>query len=165
MSKFYTIISAEGRSYTFNAESEEAALISFKRASPSTEPKVVYGTNTIQVPFKNLLSKNFTAVEQLGNSILFATGFGHYLLQHDQDCCENVWIESIVGDLGDLVGSPILLAEESVSVMPDASESGTYTFYKLATIKGYVDIRWIGESNGYYSESVDMVFIPKLATV
>jgi hypothetical protein len=94
-----------------------------------------------------------------------------YRMNHSQDCCESVYIESIVGDIEDIVGSPILAAEEVVSHDDDITvtvfrtlsetqsydESFTWTFYKLATIKGSIDIRWYGSSNGYYSESVDFV--------
>ena len=79
-----------------------------------------------------------------------------FKLTHFQNCCEHVYIESIVGDLSDLADTPILCAEESTGEMENV-ESGTWSFYKFATIKGYVDIRYNGESNGYYSETVDFV--------
>lgn len=80
-------------------------------------------------------------------------------LYHSQDCCESVTIADIVGNLQDLVGSPLRMADESVSEQGDPApqypDSWTWTFYKFGTVKGYVDVRWLGESNGYYSESVD----------
>ena len=97
--------------------------------------------------------------DNYGDELVFETVDGRtFKLLHYQDCCEDVVIDDIVGDLNDLVGSPILLAEESVSDSEYSDEwygSVTWTFYKFATIKGYVDVKWHGSSNGYYSESVD----------
>ncbi|MEN6292596.1 MAG: hypothetical protein ABFD07_11355, partial [Methanobacterium sp.] len=69
----------------------------------------------------------------------------------------------IAGDLNDLVGVPLLMAEEVTNeqnvnpdgvIAPEYQESFTWTFYKLATIKGSVTLSWYGESNGYYNELV-----------
>lgn len=111
---------------------------------------------------------------------------------HEQDCCESVSIEDVCGDLEDLVGSPLVIAEEVSSqereerltrlsdpttfrpedlvaevaacerdepmlnqtLPPVNADSYTWTFYRFATAKGHVTVRWLGTSNGYYSESV-----------
>ena len=88
-----------------------------------------------------------------------------YKMFHDYDCCENVYIEDICGDINNLIGSKIIMAEEVInrdlSPLNEFDESYTWTFYKFATVKGYVTIRWYGESNGYYSEKVDFVINDK----
>lgn len=95
------------------------------------------------------------AINDARNEIDFHTeGGGHFRMYHGQDCCERVSIEDIEGDIQSLIGNPILAAEAASFDDPGASESGTWTFYKLATINGHVDIRWYGSSNGYYSERV-----------
>lgn len=84
-------------------------------------------------------------------------------LHHENDCCEHVRLTDIVGDVSDLEGAMIYHAEEvsnDMIVAPSRGEDGyqdshTWTYYKLRTSKGYVDLRWLGESNGYYSESVE----------
>ena len=111
-----------------------------------------------------MLGKTFVQVSgAVGNfDLLFETANGErFMFSHQQDCCERVDINDIVGDLQDLVGEPLLVAEEVQGETPvdfnEADhESVTWTFYKFATRKGYVDVRWLGESNGYYSERVEL---------
>ena len=111
---------------------------------------------------KDLLGKTMASVENKGDELVFTTNEGKcYKLYHDWQCCEKVAIESVVGDLNDLVGEPLLMSEESTGKTPayyefeNEPESYTWTFYKFATRKGYVDVRWLGTSNGHYSEKVD----------
>lgn len=121
----------------------------------------------IDARFESLLGKTLINIENIDDEkMIFTTDTNEqYALYHCQDCCETVTIEDVVGNLSDLLNSPILLAEEVTSgenpegVKEEYQDSFTWTFYKLATIKGSVTIRWYGESNGYYSESVDFVML------
>lgn len=63
---------------------------------------------------EDLIGKTLSSVKNLENErIVFETTEGkQFELYHDQDCCELVTVEDIFGDLNDLVGEPILVAEE-----------------------------------------------------
>lgn len=111
--------------------------------------------------FNDLVGLTLESIEKKADDVLvFKTVCGRtFRMFHLYDCCESVQIEDIVGDLGDLVGTAILRAEESSNrtdpKKDEWDESYTWTFYRIATIKGSVVIRWYGTSNGYYSESAD----------
>jgi len=105
--------------------------------------------------FSAMLGKTMKSVVKTSEEMVFTDMDGkEYVFFHEQDCCESVWIEDVAGDLPDLEGSPILQAEETFENDPSV-ESGTWTFYKFATVKGYVTVRWYGSSNGQYSEGVN----------
>ena len=118
--------------------------------------------------FDELLGRTLYKAESDGEQLTLYLSDNNYVrFYHSQDCCESVYIESICGDLNDLVGAPLLVAEEvsnyEAEPLSAGEESYTWTFYKFATRKGYVDVRWYGSSNGYYSESVSVEVVDTLA--
>lgn len=113
--------------------------------------------------FSALKGKIITKIEgaEQGSGEIIFHLFAHTkarLIYHE-DCCATCSVEDICGDVSDLIGNPILLAEEVSNrenpegvPVPEFQDSFTWTFYKLSTIRGSVTIRWYGDSNGYYSE-------------
>ena len=102
-----------------------------------------------------------TKINQDGETITFQFESGkEVIFYHGQDCCEEVYIEDVNGEWGDLIGNPLIIAEERVNPPglegKQKYEFHTWTFYTFRGIGGSVDVRWYGTSNGYYSESVDM---------
>lgn len=118
----------------------------------------------------DIVGKTLVKIDVDHDEIVFVTSDGEtYKFLHEQDCCESVAIDEVVGDWLDLLDSPLTLAEESTNredtrkVEPDSDgytwqdDSFTWTFYRFATVKGYVNVKWYGASNGYYSESVSFI--------
>lgn len=90
-----------------------------------------------------------------------------FRIYHEQDCCETVRLHDVDGDLQDLVGHVVSRAEmvSSESEMNDENwreapsryaESWTWTFVKIQNMGASLTMRWFGESNGYYSEGVNI---------
>lgn len=148
--------------------------------------------NSKEAKIEDLIGKTLLKIEIVeddynNQEIHFITSRDeHYIMFHIQECYENVYIESINGDIIKLIGAEILIAEEVSNdkfiekwknkftknkyemLENDKNEyfpdSYLWTFYKLSTINGDVTIRWFGKSNGYYSESVDFILLDKEIT-
>lgn len=123
-----------------------------------------YRRSSGYIQFKELQGQVFDKVyrDDVNDGVIFEREGRKYNLFHQQQCCEGVWLEDIIGDLNDLVGSPILVAEERFeegnppeNACEGDSDQG-WTFYELRTLKGSVTLRFYGGSNGYYSIDADL---------
>lgn len=124
----------------------------------------------MQVLFEDMKGKVFKSINKITeydtDKLEFVTEDNTiYTMYHPQDCCESVNLIDIIGDLDDLIGNEIIMSEEITNsdTHPEGNKmevynenSFTWTFQKMATIKGYVTFRWFGTSNGYYSERVEI---------
>ena len=122
---------------------------------------------------KGMIFTGITGVDTAGpnheGEVIFTADDGRqFKMYHRQECCESVYLaesvfESATGTIEDMLHTPILVAEEVITEVSTDYGSSTHTFYKLATLKGYLTLRWIGESNGYYSERVDFEQITQVS--
>lgn len=114
------------------------------------------------IELSEIVGKTITSISGMRESseeIIFKFSDGTFAkFYHEQDCCEHVEVDDICGDVEDLIGSPIITAREAESSCETEYGSETATFYEFATNKGSVTVRWIGRSNGYYSERVDIEY-------
>lgn len=113
------------------------------------------------IKFSELLGKTIVNISglQVGSyKVVFETDDGYiYVMFHNQECCEEVCIKDVCGNVEDLLNAPIRIAEEKEGELKtDEDGDSMFTFYTLATIKGYVDIQWLGSSNGWYSIGVSL---------
>lgn len=104
------------------------------------------------------------------HEILLTTESGRVVkLYHSQDCCESVTIVGTDGEWRALIGKPLIEATKEAVKQGDPPpeseypDSWTRTNFVFRVTDATVISRWIGESNGYYSESVDIADITKQA--
>lgn len=82
-------------------------------------------------------------------------------IYHRQDCCESNDLTDVIfsGRVNQLFGRLLTVAEQEYTQAgprPCNSESYTWSHYKFGTDYAFVDIWFLGESNGYYGETTDI---------
>ena len=82
--------------------------------------------------FKDLVGKTIVDIQGLekgSDEVVFVCSDGSkYKMYHEQDCCETVDIDDVIGDVEDLIGSEILIAEENSNSGENPKETYDYSF-------------------------------------
>jgi len=98
-------------------------------------------------------------VDEYDHQIRVETESGRvFLIYHKQDCCESVRLVDINGNIKNLKGKVI---EDFTHMSKQFSDelghgSKTITLITFFVDDSTVTTRWIGESNGYYSEEISV---------
>lgn len=104
-----------------------------------------------------LLGKNSDGNDQIA---ILASG-RWFVMAHSQDCCESVCIEDAPTVSASTRGARIVNASEDITTGDgEHGDTFTATFYQIRTEREDISLTWRGESNGYYSESVDFAEWP-----
>lgn len=108
---------------------------------------------------KDMVGKRITGIYYDEEYFQIRTDDCVYAFYHEQDCCESVYLTQVDGISDKIIGSRIVIAEEVVDGKDTEDGHITWSFYKIGTNKGMIDFRWQGESDGGYSEIVNLVKI------
>lgn len=107
--------------------------------------------------FQGRTIKNVT---QNNRELLFTFADGGIVkMYHAQECCESVYCETDISEIENICDAEIVIAEERTNEGETDYGTITWSFYTLRTAFDTVVIRWVGESNGYYSEKVDFEIV------
>ena len=110
------------------------------------------------VDFSDIIGKKIADVQRSSDEIEFITECGErYKMYHSQDCCENVYIDAIDGNLDGLIGGVVRDANVSTNDGSSGGNEVLWTYYRIRTENEFCHITWRGSSNGYYSVSVKFV--------
>jgi hypothetical protein len=117
--------------------------------------------------FFELKGKTITSIDGSNSddsdTIITTSDGSIYTLTHIQDCCEHVRVYGTVGNIDDVLNEEVIAAEDTNPMdnpnAPDYKyyESATWSQFRIVTNKGTFEIWWLGESNGYYSETVSVI--------
>jgi hypothetical protein len=117
--------------------------------------------------FFELKGKTITSIDGINSddsdTIITTSDGSIYTLTHLQDCCEHVRVYGSVGNIDDVLNAEVIAAEDTNPMdnpnAPDYKyyESATWSQFRIVTNKGSFEIWWLGESNGYYSETVSVI--------
>jgi hypothetical protein len=117
--------------------------------------------------FFELKGKTITSIDGSNSddsdTIITTSDGSIYTLTHIQDCCEHVRVYGTVGNIDDVLNEEVIAAEDTNPMdnpnAPDYKyyESATWSQFRIVTNKGSFEIWWLGESNGYYSETVSVI--------
>ncbi len=104
-----------------------------------------------------LLGKTITHVQGLqvnSEEVILTTQCGNvYQMGHVQEGDEHISLYSLRGNLDDVLHTPIVSVEEDIDDDScDSPVSRTWTYYRIVTAKGAFSIRWLGISDGNYSD-------------
>ena len=105
--------------------------------------------------------KEINGLKKGGREVYIRTNDGTYKLYHQQDCCEHVRVVKVIGNVNELIGEVIFAEEDAGANDPDwykedYHDSHTWTKYVLKTENTSLEFWYLGESNGYYCESVSI---------